>query len=642
MRAHDVASAVVAGVLMVAASPPAHAAPVDDRLVLTAPNMLGQTGLVRTSSAIIGDTGLAYLGFGGRGFVSPDFVIPGKDDANTFLEGNAVLGFSVMRVLELSLATRAGANLNSARAQPQASVGDTALTIKGGYGFGLVSAAASVKVGLPTRSNKVGFDLGNANVGGAAHITFDLVPQGIPLRAHVLGGYTLQLARLADVAVAANPARNPYFLDGPDGALIALATQQWFYDQVSVGVGVEAPLPYVTPFLEVWYQAALGVDDYAYFGDAWLTLTPGVRLGIGGLRVDLAADIGLSGTAGGAAVDVTQVVNGQPINPLWTARIAVSHAFDLFGGSRAAGSSPVAGVVVGGGGNTMGRLEGCVKDDTGPVTDAAVAFSVDGTAGPRLLVDDKGCYALPVNAGTATIAVSSAGHDEATATAKVDSGSTARADVVLKKNGSPGRQAHIVGFVINKDDETVNVTLQLTDKQGTRDAGSLVAGAFDLAVKPGLTLVTATAPGYLAQGVPFNVESGARRTTTFVMRKVPKKRSATLKADQLETTNRIPFVFKNARLQSTANYLLDEIADVLITNPTVRVSIEAHTDTSEMADASDAKALTEARAQSVKDALVARGIAPERLETVGAGIKSPIGNGSDPKNRRVEFVVVGS
>jgi len=638
MRAHDVVSAVVAGVFMVAAATPAQAAPVDDRLVLTAPNMLGQTGLVRTSSAIIGDTGLAYLGFGGRGFVSSDFVVPGKDDANTFLEGNAVLGFSVMRVLEVSLATRAGANLNSARAQPQASVGDTALTIKGGYGFGLVSAAASVTAGLPTRSNKVGFDVGNANVGGAAHLTFDLVPQGIPLRAHVLGGYTLQLAHFAEGDVAANP----YFLDGPDGALIALATQQWFYDHVSAGLGVEAPLPYVTPFLEVWYQAALGVDDYAYFGDAWLTLTPGVRFGIGGLRVDLAADIGLSGTAGGAAVDVAQVIDGQPINPLWTARIAVSHAFDLFGGSRAAGSSPVAGVVVGGGGGgNMGRLEGCVKDESGPVTDAAVAFSVDGSAGPRVLVDDKGCYALPVNAGTATIAVSSAGHDEATASAKVDGGSTARADVMLKRNGSPSGQGHIVGFVTNKDDETVNVKLQVTDKQGTRDAGASVAGAFDLAVKPGPTLVTATAPGYLAQGVSFNVESGGRRTTTFVMRKVPKKRSATLKGDKLETANRIPFVFKNARLQSTANYLLDEIADILITNPTVRVSIEAHTDTSEMADPSDAKALTEARAQSVKDALVALGIAPERLETMGAGIKSPIGNGSDPKNRRVEFVVVG-
>ncbi len=638
MRAHDVVSAVVAGALLVVAAPPVKAAPVDDRLVLTAPNSLGQTGLVRTSSAIIGDTGLAYLGFAGRGFVSSDFVIPGKDDGNTFVEGTAVLGFSVAHVLELSLATRAGANLNTARAQPQASVGDTALTIKGGYGFGLVSAAASVKFGLPTRSNKVGFDLGNANVAGAAHVTFDLLPQGIPLRAHVMGGYTLQLAHLAD----GDAATNPYFLDGPDGALIALATQQWFYDQVSAGIGVEAPLPYITPFLEVWYQAAIGASDYTYFGDAWLTLTPGVRFGLGGLRVDVAADIGVSGTAGGAAVDVAQVINGQPINPLWTARIAVSHAFDLFGGSRAAGSSPVAGVVVGsGGGNTMGRLEGCITDSIGPVTDAAVAFTVDGSAGPRVLVDDKGCYALPVNAGAVTIAVSAGGHDEATATTNVDRGSTARADVVLKQNGSVGGQGHIVGFVTNKDDETVNVSLQITDRQGTRDAGKSVAGAFDLAVNAGPTLVTATAPGYLAQGVSFNVESGARRTTTFVMRKVPKKRSATLKADQIDTTSRIPFVFKNARLQSTANYVLDEVADLLLTHPAVRISIEAHTDTSEMPDASDAKALTEARAQSVKDALVALGIAPERLETVGAGIKSPIGNGSDPKNRRVEFVVVG-
>ncbi|HEY1098022.1 MAG TPA: OmpA family protein, partial [Myxococcota bacterium] len=624
MRASDVLApfatrVVVAAVALSAplvSSSSAQAAGIDDRLVLAAPNELGQTGLVRTTSAQIGDTGLAYVGLAGRGFSSSDFVVPGKDDAATFLEGNAVLGFSLFRVAEISVRSRAGIVLDSARAQPQASVGDTTLTVKGGYGFGLVAAAASVQLGLPTRSNKVGVDLGNAGVGGFAHVTVDLLPQGVPLRAHVLGGYTLQLGKLGDAS-----ASNPYFLDGPDGALIALAAQQWFHDHVSVGVGVEVPLPYVTPFLEVSYLSAIGVDNYAAFGDAALILTPGVRVGLGGLRVDLGADIGLSGTGGGAAVDIADTVPGQPITPLWSARVAVSHAFDFVGhGSTSSGSAgPVVGAV---GGGTMGRVEGCVKDDAGIASDAAVTIAVNGQPGPRLLVDNQGCYALPVTSGDVVVTASGPGRDDVSSTVRVDNGSTARADLVLKGKASGG---HIVGFVTNKDDETVDVTLTVADKSGSRDAGSSRAGAFDLEVKPGITYVTATAPGYLAQGVAFNVEAGARRATTFVMRKVPKKRSATMGKDKIETTARVPFVFKTARLQSTSGYLLDEVADLLLTNPTVRVSIEAHTDASEMADPSDAKALTEARAQSVKDALVTLGIAPERLETVGKGIKDPVG-----------------
>jgi OOP family OmpA-OmpF porin len=628
MRAHDVVTLLSAAVMFTASA--AHAN--DDRLVLTAPNALGQNGLVHTTSAIVGDTGLSWLGLAGRVSTSVDGVVPGKDDANTLLAGNAVVGFSALRAFEISVAMRAAANLNSARAQPQASVGDTLLTIKGGTGFGLVNAALSATYGLPTRNNKVGFDLGNSSLRAAGHVTFDLLKANLPLRAHVLAGYTLQFAQLTD----AEANSNPYLLDGADGALIALATQQWLYNQLSVGLGVEAPLPYVTPFLEVVYQTAVGVPDYAAFGDAWLTLTPGVRLGVGGARIDLAADIGLSGTAGGAAVDLAQTVAGQPINPLWTARIAISHAFDLFGTATSSSPSvPLAGVVST---TANGRIEGCVKDAAGSVGDATVSLTIDGQPGPQLLVDRAGCFALPVGNGTVVARVTAPGHDDVNTTVVIN-GSTARADVTMTVRPGGG-VTHVVGFATNKDDEAVDVVLEVTDRSGTRDGGTAKNGAFDLEVKPGAVQVTARAVGYLARAARFVVEPGGRAATTFEMRRLPKKRSASLNKDRLETTSRVPFVFKTARLQSTAGYLLEEVADLLITSPATRVRIEAHTDASEVADATEATALTEARAQSVKDALVALGIAPERLETAGIGQKSPLASSTDPKNRRVEFVVV--
>jgi len=614
--------AVLVSLTAVAAgSAPAMAA--DDRLVLSAPNTLGHNGLVRTTSALIDDTGTMQLGLSGRFFTTTDFVVPDVADATTFVDGNAVAGLSLFRALELTLQSHAGATLNTARAQPQASVGDLGLGIKGGTSFGLVAAAASVRLGLPTRANKVGFDLGNSAATGAAHLTFDLLELGLPVRAHLNGGYTFQAGKLVD----ANQGTNPFFLDGADGALVAMASQQWFFDQVHAGLGVEVPLPYVTPFVEVWYQSAIGVTDYAFFGDAWLTLTPGVRFGIGGLRVDLAADIGLSGTAGGFVVDVNDVVNGQPINPAWGGRLAIAHTFDLAGGGGGGG----------GGGGRFTRLEGCATAGGKPVPGATAAITVDGQSGPRLLADASGCFAAPVQAGALTVTVGAPDHADVVVTVAGAAGAVARADAVLV---AAPRRGRVVGFVTNKDDESIEAALQVVDSTGTKDAGRSVGGAFELDVAAGRASVIASADGYLSQGARITIDADDRRTVTFVMRKEPKKRSTTLTAERIDLGGRIPFVFKSQRLQSTAGYLLDEIADLLHKNPAVRLSIEVHTDPSEAEDPSVAKVLTEGRAMVVKDALSDLGIDPARLETTGYGIKQLVGPPNDPKNRRVELLVI--
>jgi outer membrane protein OmpA-like peptidoglycan-associated protein len=615
-------SAAIAVLVCLIAVVGAHAGPADDRLVLSAPNTLGNNGLVRVTSALIDDTGTMQLGLSGRFFSATDFVVPDVVDATTLLDGNAVVGLSLFRALELTLQSHAGATLNTARSQPQASVGDLAVGLKGGFSAGFVAAAASVRLGLPTRANKVGFELGNSALTGAGHLTFDLLEVGVPVRAHLNGGYTFQAGKLA----GADPAKNPFFLDGVDGSLVALASQQWFFDQVHAGLGVEALLPYVTPFVEVWYQSAIGAPGgYAFVGDAWLTLTPGVRFGLGGLRVDLAADVGLSGTAGGVVVDIANVAAGQPINPAWAARIALAHSFDVVGG------------VVGAGGGSFARLEGCATEGGQPVVGATAVVAVDGQPGPRLLADAAGCFGAPVQAGTLTVVVGAPDHADVTVSVKVAAGDVARADAVLV---AARRQGRVMGFVTNKDDESIEGSLLVTDVSGTRDAGRSVAGAFELDIAAGRAAIVASADGYLRQGARITIDADDRRTVTFVMRKEPKKRSATLTAAKIDLAGRLPFVFKSQRLQSTAGYLLDEIADLLHANPQVRVSIEVHTDSTEVSDPSAAKALTEGRADVVKDALSDLGIDPARLETAGYGIKQLVGPPNDPRNRRVELLVI--
>ncbi|MBF0272363.1 MAG: OmpA family protein [Magnetococcales bacterium] len=85
--------------------------------------------------------------------------------------------------------------------------------------------------------------------------------------------------------------------------------------------------------------------------------------------------------------------------------------------------------------------------------------------------------------------------------------------------------------------------------------------------------------------------------------------------------------------------LLDSVVTVLKNNPSVKVEVQGHTDSTGTAVRNDK--LSKARAQSVKKYLVGKGIAANRLTTAGFGPSKPIATNDNPagraKNRRVEL-----
>jgi outer membrane protein OmpA-like peptidoglycan-associated protein/sporulation protein YlmC with PRC-barrel domain len=88
--------------------------------------------------------------------------------------------------------------------------------------------------------------------------------------------------------------------------------------------------------------------------------------------------------------------------------------------------------------------------------------------------------------------------------------------------------------------------------------------------------------------------------------------------------------------------VLEEAVRILKDNPEVRVRIEEHTDS--IGTEAYNQALSEQRAQAVKDFLVSRGIEPSRLETVGYGESQPISDnrtgGGRAMNRRTVLKLV--
>jgi OOP family OmpA-OmpF porin len=109
----------------------------------------------------------------------------------------------------------------------------------------------------------------------------------------------------------------------------------------------------------------------------------------------------------------------------------------------------------------------------------------------------------------------------------------------------------------------------------------------------------------------------------------------------------INFDFDKANIKSEFRPVLDEAARILADNPNVRVTVEGHTD-SIGSDAYNQR-LSERRARAVKQYLVSKGVAADRLETVGKGEKEPVAPNTKPDgkdnpegramNRRAELKV---
>jgi len=103
--------------------------------------------------------------------------------------------------------------------------------------------------------------------------------------------------------------------------------------------------------------------------------------------------------------------------------------------------------------------------------------------------------------------------------------------------------------------------------------------------------------------------------------------------------NSIQFAEASWELSPDAKVALDDIADFLQKpwHKYMDITVEGHT--SKEGEPQKNQILSEKRAQSVVDYLISKGVAEDRLKSVGYGSSKPKDENSLQPNRRIEFVI---
>ncbi len=181
----------------------------------------------------------------------------------------------------------------------------------------------------------------------------------------------------------------------------------------------------------------------------------------------------------------------------------------------------------------------------------------------------------------------------------------------------PDLKILISGYVVDVDDEPVpGAVIRIVGNDGSnRKAIARDDGTFSFPLERGVSYaMLAGARGYLNAKQEFTsdiAEEDAEYNVDFVLASINKP----------NIVENIFYDFDKATLRPESTAALDSLATLLIDNPNITIKMGSHTD--RVGSDEYNNALSERRAKSVVDYLIAAGIAPARLSYEGYGKTRP-------------------
>jgi outer membrane protein OmpA-like peptidoglycan-associated protein len=159
-------------------------------------------------------------------------------------------------------------------------------------------------------------------------------------------------------------------------------------------------------------------------------------------------------------------------------------------------------------------------------------------------------------------------------------------------------------------------------------------------LRPGEWTAWATAEGLGVARQTFTLEPNDRGRDVHLVLAAP---VATLGAGSVDVAAPILFDLDRAVIRPEAMATIAEVARTLVDHPEItRLEVQGHTDDS--GGSAYNQTLSERRARAVRQALIERGVEPERLVAKGYGQSRPVTPNVDAEsraaNRRVEFVIL--
>lgn len=661
----------------------------------------GSTGLLRMLSADSGDTGTFRISiiqsyFKANGFLCHSCALPGgrpSSEPDDLSQTGTRVGLSAtpLEFLEAYAALRYQSTSDS-RGDPHAIqlVGDLTLGAKAFtapsadriYSFG--GAIDGRMLGTP---DSVGID--GASVALRALGTLDLTRRTraedrVPLRVHANLGYLIDGS--GALAKDTERERRAVIGDNRISRIERFSHDINRLDTVRPALGVEGVFPYVRPFGEWSVDIPVNRQGFSCAdvairsaGDECLSragfsgiasrLTlgirayPWVRQWLEGLALLAAIDVGTGATSS----FVEEIAPERP----WAVHIGLGWAVDTTPRDQrrpkivtvekvihhpAPPSAPdrhIEGTVVRAGGSE--RVPGAVvhfagHDLSGLVTDENGRFRSGGL--------EPGSYRLTVTAdgfkdGECTAEVPESA-DMGTSGATAPAASTVPAasqrpvvvTVVCTIEALP-RTATITG-AIRDSDTTMFVegaTVTITDPLGrSLSLRTDAQGAFRFANVPaGKSRLSVQADHYLRGGA--DIDLGARQdvTTQIFLHPRPKTPNVVITNTELKVKKDVQFLHDSAELLPESAAVLEEAAEILRDHPEItHLEVQGHTDASGPPEHN--LQLSEARANAVRNALIAFGVDAGRLTARGYGQEMPLAPNTSArnraKNRRVQLVIL--
>ena len=411
------------------------------------------------------------------------------------------------------------------------------------------------------------------------------------------------------------------------------------YHRFNFSLALELPFPVVTPILEYMLAAPLGVPNGELTGPDGKFINAGAAMaqqfGLG-LKITALKDLTfLTGFNFGLARSVGL---GVPGTPPWNFYFGAAFAIDPFqrGETKfvdtirerkleiARAPPPV-------------RLEGTVTDaeTSKPISGVIVAISNVKPAA----TNELGQYeSLPVTARSVKLSIARDGYKAVELDITVNAEKPTKVDVALEP--SVKKAKFEVSATSNKKPVKADIAFSGAGEAKLQTPEG--AAPAELELGAGTYTITCGAEGYLSQTRDVSVTPGGKLVVTFDLVPAPKKLLVIFKGDKIEILQQVHFATGKSTILPESFNLLQQVVDAIIKNNVRRVKVEGHTDNRGVKAAN--QTLSEDRARSVMEYLVAQGLDKDRLESVGYGDSKPIAPNLTARgrelNRRVEFIVL--